>query len=245
MKPGDVPAAVFGDINVVTNCDYVDLFKNDEFVKRFYPNRKTFKYLKHPPIVIDDLIGETFKETKFPPKARKRMAKMLSYAAIYGYGNITLPIKIYLAYAMMRYKITFPELVGYWNEYVGSWGGKAKTYKLKGYINNKLVKEAEIGPSNEFDLSIDINKEELKNEDTYDTLRIRLNHIDNHGNTAQYSTRIVNVEVSGPINLVGPSTQALNGGQLTLYFTSKQEKGLGKIKITMDNIVKEISIPVK
>ena len=50
MKPGDVPAAVFGDINVVTNCDYVDLFKNDEFVKRLEPKNDKFKYLKHPPM---------------------------------------------------------------------------------------------------------------------------------------------------------------------------------------------------
>ena len=104
----------------------------------------------------------------------------------------------------MRYKISYTELVGYWNEYVGSWGGMAKTYKVIGYKDGKAVKEAYLGPSNSFDVLIEKNKEELVNEDTYDTLRVRVNHVDFFKNTLQYSTRIVNIKVSGPIELVGP-----------------------------------------
>ncbi len=83
------------------------------------------------------------------------------------------------------------------------------------------------------------------NEDTYDTLRVRVNHVDLFKNTLQYSTRIVNIKVSGPIELVGPENQVLNGGQISLYFNSKKEKGTGKIILTIDNIVKEITVPVK
>ena len=246
MKPGDVPAAVFDDIYVATNCDYLELYKNDEFVKRFEANHKMFESLKHPPILLDDIVGETFKVSKFPPKARKKMAWMLSYAAIHGYGpQMPLRIKLYLAYSMMRYKISYTELVGYWNEYVGSWGGMAKTYKVIGYKDGKAVKEAYLGPSNSFDVLIEKNKDELVNEDTYDTLRVRVNHVDFFKNTLQYSTRIVNIKVSGPIELVGPENQVLNGGQISLYFNSKKEKGTGKIILTIDNIVKEITVPVK
>ena len=47
MKPGDVPEAIFNDIYVATNCDYIDLYKDNEFVKRFYPKNNQYKYLKH------------------------------------------------------------------------------------------------------------------------------------------------------------------------------------------------------
>lgn len=246
MKPGDFPEAIFDDIYVATNCDYIELFKNDEFVSRFYPNKNDFKYLKHPPILIDDIIGETFKVERFPVKARKKMAKMLSYAAIHGFNNhLPFKIKSYLAYSMMRYKLTYTDLVGYWNEYVGSWGGKAKTYKVKGYKDGKLVKEAELGPSNIFDLEVSTNKKELVNEDTYDTVAIKVKHIDSHQNVAQYSSRIIDVDVKGPIELIGPHNQVLLGGQLTLYVRSKKEKGIGYVTISMDNIKKHIEIPVK
>ena len=174
------------------------------------------------------------------------MAKMLSYAAIHGYNNdMPLKIKLYLAYALMRYKISYPELVGYWNEYVGAWGGKAKTYKLKGYKNGKLVKEAELGPSNDFVMEVTPNKEYLQNEDTYDTLRIRIEPKDSHGNLAEYSNRVVKVDVEGPIELIGPKEQALLGGQLGIYIKSKNEKGTGKVTITMDEFTKTITVPVK
>ena len=57
MKPGDYPEARYYDIHVATNCDYFDLFKNDEFVARYYPKRDVFKYMPHPPIKVDDLVG--------------------------------------------------------------------------------------------------------------------------------------------------------------------------------------------
>ena len=74
---------------------------------------------------------------------------------------------------------------------------------------------------------------------------MRVNHVDFFKNTLQYSTRIVNIKVSGPIELVGPENQVLNGGQISLYFNSKKEKGTAKITLTIDNIVKEITVPVK
>ena len=61
----------------------------------------------------------------------------------------------------------------------------------------------------------------------------------------QYSQRIVEIKTEGPIELIGPNKQTLLGGQLGLYVRSKNEKGVGKLTIKMDNIEKSISIPVK
>lgn len=245
LKPGDVPEAIFSDIYVATNCDYVELYKNDELVNRFYPVNDKFKYLKHPPILIDDIVGFTFKEDKFPVRSHLKIAKMFSYAAMHGFNHLPLKNKLYLGYMMMRYKISYTELVGYWNKYVGAWGGKAKTYKFKGYINDKVVSELSIGPSDSFDLLVNTNKEELVNEDTYDTLIIRVKHVDSHYRLMQYSDHIIDIKVEGPLELIGNSQQVLLGGQLSIYIKSKNEKGTGKIVIKMDEITKEITVPVK
>ncbi len=245
MKPGDVPEAIFNDIYIATNCDYLEVYKNDEFVKRLEPKNDKFKYLKHPPILLDDIVGETFKEEKFPKKSYPKIARTFSYAAMHGFNHLPLSTKIYLGWMMFRYKVTFTDLVGYWNKYVGSWGGMAKTYKFVGFKDGKRVKEVELGPSNEFDLEVIPNKTELANEDTYDTLKITLRHVDSHKSLMQYSQRIVEVETDGPIQLVGPKQQTLLGGQLTLYINSLNKAGNAKVTIKMDDIEKSIDIKVK
>ena len=246
MKPGDFPAAIFNTIYVATNCDYIELYNNGELVNKFYPKKdKIFSHLKHPLIVIDDLVGDTFKEKKFGPKISKKIAKALSFAAIHGFNSLTIKLKILLAYVMVRYKVNYDELVHYWNKYVGTWGGKAKTFLIKGYKDGQVVKEEEFGPSTSFDLRVTCLKNELVNEDTYDTTRIKLEHIDNHHNVCEYSNRVIKVSTSGPIELIGPSEVSLLGGQLSIYIKSKNEKGQGKVFIQMDDIKKEIELAVK
>ena len=61
----------------------------------------------------------------------------------------------------------------------------------------------------------------------------------------QYSQRIIEVETEGPIELVGPNKQTLNGGQLTLYINSLNKTGNASVKVKMDNIEKVINIFVK
>ena len=83
------------------------------------------------------------------------------------------------------------------------------------------------------------------NEDTYDTMVVRIRHIDEHNNLLQYSQRIVELSTEGPIEIIGPKTQTLLGGQLSVYVRSKHEAGNAKLIIKMDDIVKEISVSVK
>ena len=245
MKPGDYPEARYYDIHVATNCDYFDLYKNDEFVKRYFTVNEEFPNMKHPPIKVDDLVGETFKEERFPKKMWPKIAKMFTHAAIDGFNALSLKEKLYLLYTTKKYKVSYAQLVDYYNTYVGSWGGIAKTYTFKGYKNNQLVVTKKVGPSKKFDLSVSLSKEELMNEDTYDALRISLKHVDENGSLMQYSNRVISIEYSGPIKVLGENHQALLGGQLSLFVFSKKEEGIGKIKITMDGIVKEISINIK
>ena len=245
MKPGDYPEARYFDIYVATNCDYFDLFKNDEFVARYYPKNDQFKYLPHPPILIDDLVGKTFKEERFNKKSWPRIAKMFTHAATQGFNALTLKEKLYLAYMMKKYKVTYAELVDYYNIHVGSWGGMAKTYTFKGYINDQVVVQKKIGPSKKFDLEVEASKTVLTNKETFDAARVVIKHIDENGSLMQYSNRVIKIETEGPIKVLGDSAQALLGGQLSLFVFSKNEPGKSRLTISMDGIVKEIKFEVK
>lgn len=245
MKPGDYPEARYFDIYVATNCDYFDLYKNDEFVTRYYPKRDSYKYMPHPPVLVDDLVGETFKEERFAKKYWPRIAKMFTHAATQGFNALTLKEKLFLLRMMKKYKVTYAELVAYYNTYVGSWGGIAKTYTFKGYKDNKLVVEKKVGPSKVFDLNITSSKDELINGETYDALSLHIKYVDENGSVMQYANNVIHVESEGPVKVLGDEYQSLLGGQLTLYVLSNGQSGKAKIKISTGSISKRIEINIK
>lgn len=246
LKPGDYVGAVFENIYVLTNCNYVELYKNNELVGSFSSNRddKRFANLYHPPILIDDIVGETFKEEKFDKKYWKRMGHDLSLAGISGLNSIGLKEFLFLGRMMLKYKMSYDDLLALWLKHVGTWGGIAKTYTFKGYKDGKCVIVKEVGPSTKFDLEVKTNKDHLVDEDTYDTLRVSLRYIDEHGSTMNYASKVVNIKVEGPLELIGDNHQSLVGGQLSLYFRSKQTSGKGKISITLEDITKVIEISI-
>ena len=243
IKPGDVAEAIYGDIYVATNCDYVALYKNDEYVCDFYPNKKEFKFVKHPLILIDDLVGKTFHEERFSEKYWDRMGKTFSYYAIKGFKKMKLLDMLFLGKMMLKYHLVWNDLVYYWNKHVASWGGIAKKWTFKGYKDGKVVIEKEVGPSKVFDLKVETKCNTLMIGDTYDVVRVKVSHVDEYGSLMYYSQRIVNIRTEGAIELIGDENQTLLGGQLSIYVRSK-EKGKGKLTLMMDNIEKEIEFEV-
>ena len=243
IKPGDIAEAVYGDIYVATNCDYVSLYKNDEYVGDFYPNKKEYKYVKHPLILIDDLVGKTFKEERFLEKHWARMGKTFSYYAIHGFNKMKFKDALFLGRMMLKYKISYSDLVYYWNKHVASWGGIAKKWTFKGFKDGKEVVSKEIGPSKVFDLKVETNRTQLEMRNTYDVVRVKVSHVDEYDSLMYYSQRVINIKTSGAIEAIGDENQTLLGGQLSIYVRSK-EKGQGKLTLKMDNIEKEIEFEV-
>ena len=243
IKPGDVAEAVYGDIYVATNCDYVALYKNDEYVCDFHPNKKEYKYVKHPLILIDDLVGKTFHEERFAEKYWARMGKTFSYYAIKGFKKMKLSDSLFLGMMMLKYHLGWNDLVYYWNKHVASWGGIAKKWTFKGFKDGKEVIEKEVGPSKVFNLKIETKRNTLMMGNTYDVARVKVSHVDEYDSLMYYSQRIVNIKTEGAIELIGDENQTLLGGQLSIYVRSK-EKGKGKLILKMDNIIKEIEFEV-
>ena len=245
MKPGDFAEAIYEKIYVATNCDYVKLYKNGEYVATFYPNKKEFPNLKHPPIIIDDIVGETLKDERMSKKDEALIAKLLTKSGIVGFGHMSKADKLKLAMFMLKYKTSYQDVVDLWNEHIAAWGGLAKTFVFKGYIKDKEVISEESGPSKQVVLDAKLIKKVLVNEDTFDTTRIVVKHLDEHGSLCRYSNRVIHIETSGPIKLYGEPYQALLGGQLSVYIRSENKPGKGNVKISMDRQVKEFEIEVK
>lgn len=244
MRPGDFKEATYQDILVATNVDRVDLYKNDELVSSFYPKHDQFKYLKHPPILIDDVLGATFNDERFTKKERVQIAKAFSYAGIYGFSHVKSKHKLLLAKILMKYHLNWGDVTEIWNTHIATWGGYAKTFTFKGIKDDKEVISKRIAPSLDFHYEYELERNELIEGDTYDVLPIKVTFVDPDKNVMPYANKSLRVTSEGNVKVLGPELQTLLGGQITIYVRSLS-KGKGKVVIANDLETKEIELIVK
>ena len=62
MDIGEHPGSNLGDVYIFTNADSVRMYKNGNFIRECVPNRTRrgrYSHMAHPPILMDDFIGDT------------------------------------------------------------------------------------------------------------------------------------------------------------------------------------------
>lgn len=245
LRPGDYQEATYQDIYINTNCDYVLLYKNEELVGSFVPDKKHYKYMKHPPIYIDDIMGQTFNDDRFNEKERKNIAKIFSYAGIYGFGHLPLNYKLKMSMIALKHHLNWDQIMEIWNKHISSWGGKALSFTFKGIKNNKSVIEKSVYPSLSFHYEVNTPRKELIIGDTYDVLPIQVRFLDQNNTLMNYASRVIEVSTSGPIEIIGGNTHSLLNGQITLYVRSSDIKGKAKVTIKTDLGNIEVPLTVK
>ena len=85
---GDYDECLNKPLYVFTNCDYVEMYKNDKFVEVFKPDKKDFPHLPHAPIVIDDYIGALMNGEKFSEHDRKIIKEALNTVGRTGFAHM-------------------------------------------------------------------------------------------------------------------------------------------------------------
>ena len=104
-----------------------------------------------------------------------------------------------------------------------------------------------IGASTEFHYELRSMHEHLKNEATYDVSRIKILKVDEYGTQMPYTSDVLTFETEGPIEVIGPKSVALQGGEHAVYVrslpTSKESvatltvkgvSGIAKIKLVVE-----------
>ena len=81
MDIGDSPAGQLGTVYVFTNAERVDLYKNDVFVTTLHKSGWTA--LPHPPLAVDDTIGELLETQERFDKAKADTLRL--YGELYLY----------------------------------------------------------------------------------------------------------------------------------------------------------------
>jgi len=239
LNIGEQEASEIREVYVMTNADSIKFYINDDFIDYFYPSEK-YSDLPHPPIIIDDFIGNLIHENEdFSPKDCDRVKKIFKQVMKHG-TNFPFRYKFMLAFFLFRNKLKFDDAAKLYEKYIGKWGSESTFYKFEAYIDKKLVATKIVGTSYKNDLHAKVDDTELTETDTYQTTRIVVKHLDKHLNTLHYSNEVISVKVKGPLELIGPSNLALLGGSTGFYLKTTGELGEATITISSNHFEDKI-----
>ena len=237
MDIGEHPASIKGKVWMFTNADSVKMYKNDKFIKEYYPHNEHFASMVKSPILIDDYIGNLLEaEEKMPPKKARYVAKALNYIGLNGYTQITPPLAKMAVKCMLVYRMSINQIVDLYTKYIGDWGGKSTVYRFDALKGAKVVKSVTKTPMNEIRLEIEASSSILREGNSYDVAVIRIRAIDENGNLLPYSNEAIKINVEGPIQVIGNDIIALRGGMSAFYVKTIGQKGTARVTVSCPRV---------
>lgn len=243
MDIGEHPAGDIGRVYVFTNADCVRLFKDGVFVREFAPSREEYPALPHPPVIIDDFIGELLiTQEGFDEKTAVAVKECL--LAVAKFGPSSLPPKILAKFArlMLLKGFKFSDGVELYGKYIGNWGGEATKWRFDAVKGGKLICSVTRSPGQRVHLEVSTSKTKLCEGDTYDAAAVRIRAVDEHGNLAPYWQEPVILKCSGPIMLIGPEIISLKGGSGGCYVKTCGSSGSAELCVNDIKIKFEINV---
>ncbi len=234
LNIGEREAGEIKEVLLLTNVDSVKFYINDEFIGDFYPSER-YNHLPHPPIVIDDFIGNLIHENeKFTENDATKVKNILLHIMKYG---MKLPLfkKIQMGIILMKYKMSLDKAAKLYEKYVGKWGLESLEYRFEGIKDQVVVITKTKGSSYENDLHVSVDSNIIEETSTYETTRVIVRHLDHLGSSLLYSNEVINIKVDGPAKVIGPTNISLIGGSIGFYVKSIGETGKVILTISSNN----------
>jgi beta-galactosidase len=238
LSIGEYSASNPYPIYIMTNCEYVKIFKNNEEIGTFYPDKTTYSHLPHPPIIVYDMIGDQIeKKEKFTKKDANRIKKIIFAYMKYGF-NMPILYKVMMGSLMLKYKLDMDQATLIFGKYLGDWGNKATKYEFQGFINHELVKKVIKSPAIEANIKIVLDSHQLSSEDTYDATRALILCQDAFGNDLPYIYEPFRIYTNNLLEVIGPNEISLIGGSTAFWIKSVGLSGVGEVIIESERFGK-------
>jgi beta-galactosidase len=233
MQIGDHPKGILGATVVASNVDYIELYKNDEFVAKFLPNRDEYPDLPHPPFIIDDYIGDAILNSgRFSKMDASIVKEALRLGAIKGFSRLGLWQYSKIGLVMVKNKLSYKNLVDLWYQFVTNWGDESTKFTFKGYLKNELVTTKNIEVGHKYHLEVIPDSETMTVGSTFDVLRLVVKVTDEFGFPATYLQQAASIKVSPELAVIGPTIFPITGGQTGVFIrTVTLLGGTGRISI--------------
>ena len=218
MDLGEQAASNRGRVFVMTNADEVRLYKNGRFIRSYTHRDSPYSSMERPPIEIDDFIGDQLTvEEHFTPQQAKLVKEILNYSARFGFAHLPPQIMAKAGILMTRYGMKFEDAYALYGKYIGDWGARATEFRFDAVKNGAVVKSVRRSAVTALRLSVTPSHTVLRHGATYDVAALRLAVTDQHGNVVPFFFGAADVEIQGPLELIGPKTATLRGGLGGVY----------------------------
>ena len=218
---------------VMTNCDFVRVYKNGKQVADFYPQKEEFPHLAHPPVMIVHLM-EADVLSVFSEEDRLQFQEYLGKRMKEGtLTGLTQEDIAYLAKMAQKYGLDMRGLVTTVIKSAGGWGDASNNLVLEGFLDGRPVCRREIGEG-KYAAGIVVKADDavlFADGDTYDATRITVEAIDNMGNRMPFIQECVEVTLKGPGRLIGPARFPLIGGSSSFWVRTVGETGSLRVLI--------------
>lgn len=232
---------------VLTNCDYVRVYKNGKKVSDFYPCKEEFPYLKHPPVMIFHLMEEELL-ADFSEEDRRGLTAFLEKKV--AEGTLTAMQQedfVFLSGLASRYNREVSGLIGMVIKSAGGWGETENNLVLEGWLGDHIVCRREVGESR-YAAGITARADDsvlYADGDTYDATRITVKAVDNMGNLLPFTQECVEIQLEGPARLLGPARFPLTGGVSSFWIRTVGKTGTVRIGVMGVESRTECTVDVK
>ena len=233
MDIGEHPAGNRGRIFLFTNADEVKMYKNGKFIRTYTRKDSPYRHLPHPPIEVDDFLGDSVKEGEdFTPLQAQFVKDMLNHNARFGSNRMPPAMLARAAFLMARYGMTFDQAYRLYGKYIGNWGDAAIEYRFDAVVDGVVVRSVRKAPFRERRLRAEAGSVLLREGETYDATLVRIAMTDQNGNVLSFYNGGVTFKVEGPIRLIGAQHNMLRGGLGGVIV--RTAGGTGAAKLTVE-----------
>ena len=233
MNKGERAGSLLDDAYVFTNAEKVRLSKGGKFIADFEPDRANYPGLPHPPVHIDDFVGELLKtEEGFSDEVAAKVKKCLFAAQKYGMDKLPLSIKMTLLNLKNRHGFTIEQGIDLFNRYMGGWGQESGLWRFTAIRDGEAAEYVEKGAYTRPCLVAWAERALLTEGSAYDMTLVHLECRDERGNRIPTAFDPILLTTEGPIQVVGPRAVSLEGGAFGTYVRTVGETGEGVLALS-------------
>ena len=231
MALGDLPGGIPVACWVFTNAESVRLYRDNDFVAEFAPDRRgRFAALPHPPIEIQDFVGSLLEKYE----GLDRAAAPQVAAILNEMRRDAMELSPLSRARMLSLRLSAQELLRMYYKYIGVLGSPTSVYRFEAVWHGRAVKTVIREPVQSVRLECTVHNPILTDGPTWDCAAVSLRAIDQNGNLLPYCSEAVQLSVEGPVEILGPSIVPLRGGMAGTYLATTGEAGRAVLHCKME-----------
>ena len=244
---GERRAATVLPIDVYTNCDEVVLWRAGKRVGSFLPDSRTWPHLRHPPVVIRDLVGDQLSGTGFSRRDQAVMKRLTGKVLSAGYQSLGPLDRLRMGLVLLRNRLSIADAEALVGKYTLSWGEKDETWELAGLVDGREVVRRRYG-GDAVPSALQVHADDLHllaagaagsavwgdasaYLEGWDATRVEVRLVDQYGNTSPFAAECIDIEVEGPGAVAGPRRFSLVGGCAAFWVRTTGMPGQIRIRV--------------